>query len=48
MLTPLGIIFLGFVALIVVCQLVPAAILFTGMIKALFSKNNSEVKGEIK
>jgi len=39
--------FLGFVALIVVCQLVPAVILFTGMMKALFQKQTTETK-EIK
>ena len=37
----LTVLFLGFTALIVVCQLVPATILFIGMIKALFGKQES-------
>jgi len=40
----LTMLFLGFVALIVVCQLVPAVILFTGMVKGLFS--NPSKQGE--
>ena len=39
-------IFLGFFALIVVGQLVPAAMLITGMVKGIVSKN--EVKSEAK
>ena len=35
----LVVLFLGFFALIVVFQLVPAIILFTGMIKGLFSSD---------
>ena len=37
----LSVLFLGFAALIVVCQLIPATILFIGMIKALFMKQES-------
>ena len=33
----LGYLFVGFLALIVVCQLVPAAMLFVGMVKGVFS-----------
>ena len=33
----LGALFLGFFALIIVSQLVPAAILFVGMVKGVFS-----------
>ena len=36
--------FIGFFALIVVFQLVPAVILFVGMVKGLVSKNGKEVK----
>jgi len=36
--------FIGFFALIVVFQLVPAVILFIGMVKGLTSKNSKEVK----
>ena len=36
--------FIGFFALIVVFQLVPAVILFVGMVKGLVSKNAKEVK----
>ncbi len=36
--------FIGFFALIVVFQLVPAVILFVGMVKGLVSKNDKEVK----
>lgn len=40
-------VFLGFCALIVVGQIVPAALLITGMVKAFVSKNvNSLVKGD--
>ena len=44
----LTILFLGFMSLIVVFQLVPAVILFTGMIKGLFStkqKKSTASKG---
>lgn len=36
--------FIGFFALIVVFQLVPAVILFIGMVKGLTSKNGKEAK----
>ncbi|MFK5925391.1 MAG: hypothetical protein QM483_02060 [Desulfuromusa sp.] len=36
--------FIGFFALIVVFQLVPATLMFIGMVKGLTSKNNKEVK----
>ncbi len=36
--------FIGFFALIVVFQLVPAVILFVGMIKGLMGKGSKEVK----
>ncbi|MCF6267336.1 MAG: hypothetical protein L3J57_12425 [Desulfuromusa sp.] len=36
--------FIGFFALIVVFQLVPAVILFVGIIKGLVSKDNKEVE----
>ena len=36
--------FIGFFALIVVFQLVPATILFIGMVKGLVSKSDKEVK----
>ena len=36
--------FIGFFALIVVFQLVPATILFIGMVKGLAGKNNKEAK----
>jgi hypothetical protein len=36
--------FIGFFALIVVFQLVPAVILFVGMVKGLASKGSKEVK----
>ncbi len=35
--------FIGFFALIVVFQLVPAVILFVGMVKGLISKDSKEV-----
>jgi len=38
----LTILFLGFTALIVVCQLVPAVILFVGMMKGLFSTKSKK------
>ena len=39
--------FLGFFALIIVSQLVPAAILFIGMVKGLFSsREKSSVKAD--
>lgn len=38
----LGYLFLGFFVLIVVTQLVPAVILFYGMIKALFSVQHKD------
>jgi len=41
-------IFLGFFAVIVVGQLVPAVMLITGLIKGLTSKSAAEVKPEIK
>ena len=41
-------IFLGFFALIVVGQLVPAVMLISGMIKGLTSKTEAEVKTEVK
>lgn len=37
--------FLGFFALIVVFQLVPAVLLFSGMVKGLFSGQNKEKEG---
>ena len=42
----LTMLFLGFVAIIVVFQMVPATILFVGMMKGLFSKSeaNAEAK----
>ena len=39
----LTILFLGFCSLIVICQLVPATILFIGMLKALFKPNHKEI-----
>ncbi|MCM2265035.1 MAG: hypothetical protein NDI73_07570 [Desulfuromonadales bacterium] len=36
----LGYLFLGFFALIIVSQLVPACILFVGMVKGVFSASN--------
>jgi len=36
--------FLGFFALIVVFQLVPAVLLFGGMLKGLFSRQNKDEK----
>ena len=39
----LGALFLGFFALIIVSQLVPAAILFYGMIKGVFSSRTDTV-----
>ena len=41
-------IFLGFFAVIVVGQLVPAVMLITGMIKGFASKTTTEVKTEVK
>jgi len=41
----LTVLFLGFVSLIVICQFIPATILFIGMIKPLFQKNKT-FKGE--
>ena len=38
----LTVLFLGFVSLIVVCQLVPAVILFTGMVKGLLSAKSTK------
>lgn len=40
----LTVLFLGFTALIVVCQLIPAVILFSGMLKGLFTKSTKEIK----
>jgi len=39
----LGYLFLGFFALIVVSQLVPACILFYGMVKGVFSSRTDNV-----
>jgi hypothetical protein len=39
-------IFLGFFAIIIVAQLVPAAMLFTGLVKGITSK--TDVKTEVK
>jgi hypothetical protein len=39
----LTILFLGFMSLIVVFQLVPAVILFTGMVKGLFSARSKKI-----
>jgi hypothetical protein len=39
----LGYLFLGFFALIVVSQLVPAAMLFVGMLKGVFSARTGKV-----
>jgi len=39
------ILFLGFFALIVVFQLVPAVLLFSGMVKGLLSGQNKEKEG---
>ena len=39
----LGYLFLGFFALIIVSQLVPAAMLFYGMIKGVFSARTDKV-----
>jgi hypothetical protein len=39
----LGYLFLGFFALIIVSQLVPAAMLFYGMIKGVFSSRTDKV-----
>ena len=39
----LGYLFLGFFALIIVSQLVPAAILFYGMVKGVFSSRTDKV-----
>ena len=41
----LGYLFLGFFALIIVSQLVPAALLFYGMVKGIFA--GSEKKAEV-
>lgn len=38
----LTVLFLGFCSLIVICQLIPAVILFTGMVKALFVKQTEK------
>jgi len=35
--------FVGFFALIIVCQLVPATIMLVGMLKGLFSRDHKEV-----
>ena len=35
--------FVGFFALIIVCQLVPATIMLVGMLKGLFSRDHREV-----
>jgi hypothetical protein len=40
--------FLGFFALIVVFQLVPAALLFCGMVKGLFSRQKEEKSFNLK
>ena len=40
----LTVLFLGFISLIVVMQLVPAVILFTGMVKGLFPAKTTEDK----
>lgn len=39
----LTILLLGFTALIVVCQLIPATIMFAGLVKGLFTKTNAIV-----
>ena len=39
----LGYLFLGFFALVIVTQLVPAAILFFGMVKSVFSARTDKV-----
>jgi hypothetical protein len=39
-------IFLGFFAMIVVGQLVPAVMLVTGLVKALFSKSEAKVESK--
>jgi len=39
----LGYLFLGFFALIIVSQLVPAALLFFGMVKGVFSSRTDKV-----
>jgi len=39
----LGYLFLGFFALIIVSQLVPAAMLFYGMVKGVFSSRTDKV-----
>jgi len=39
----LGYLFLGFFALIIVSQLVPAALLFYGMVKGVFSSRTDKV-----
>ena len=41
-------IFLGFFAVIVVGQLVPAVMLITGLVKGVTSKTAAEVKTEVK
>ena len=42
----LTMLFLGFVAIIVVFQMVPATILFAGMMKGLFSKADSNTEAK--
>ena len=37
--------FIGFFALIIVCQIVPACLLFVGMIRGLISRDHKEVTG---
>jgi len=40
----LTMLFLGFTALIIICQLVPATILFVGIVKGLFSAKANHAK----
>ena len=37
--------FIGFFALIIVCQLVPATIMLVGILKGLFGRDSKEVTG---
>ena len=37
--------FIGFFALIIVCQLVPATIMLIGILKGLFGRDSKEVTG---
>ena len=37
--------FIGFFALIIVCQLVPATIMLVGTLKGLFSRDSKEITG---